>query len=185
MQLVSISHLFQRIKLPISTNFHGGIIICCKVITMFLIEAWNLVPQSKNSTRGHFSACAHIPSFSAYQTAHLSNFHGGTIICCKVITMFLIEAWNLVPQSKNSTRGHFSACVHILSFSAYQTAHLYQVSCWYHNLHDYCNNLPHYIRKMWGALYCLSIYLSKKFDLFYVVVGVVEFMSAVITCYIK
>ena len=73
-----------------------------------------------------------------------TNFYGGTAICSKVITISLLEAWYLVPQSKNSTRGHFSACVHILSFSAYQTAYLHQVSCWYHILHNYCNNLPHY-----------------------------------------
>ena len=89
-QLVSTSYLFQHIKLPIPTNFHCDI-----------------------------------------------------TICNEVIKISLLEAWNLVPQSKNSTRGQFSACVHILSFSAYQVAHLYQVSCWYHILHDYCNNLPH------------------------------------------
>ena len=41
-----------------------------------------------------------------------------------------------MPQSKNRTRGHFSAWVYILSCSAYQTAYIHQVSFFDHNLHQ-------------------------------------------------
>ena len=125
---------FQYIKLLISTKFHAGFRLCSGMITISLLEAWNLVPQSINSTRGHFSDCVHILSFLAYQTAHPCQISCWYHNLKRIITISLLEAWNLVQQSKNSPRGHFSACLHIQSFSAYQAAHLYQILCWYHNL---------------------------------------------------
>ena len=44
------------------------------------------------------------------------------------------KAWNLVPQSKNSTRGNLATGFHILSFSVYQTMYFHKVTCLYHNL---------------------------------------------------
>ena len=45
--------------------------------------------------------------------------------------------WAQVPLSKNSTRGHLSEGVYILSCYAYQIVSFHQVSCFYHNLHDF------------------------------------------------
>ena len=64
-QLGSAFHLFQHIKLPISTNFHAGITICSNIIRKPFFGAWGQVPQPKNSTWGHFSAGVCILSFSA------------------------------------------------------------------------------------------------------------------------
>ena len=106
------------------------------------LEAWNLAPQSKNSIRGHFLKRSVSYLFQRIKMCIPTKFHASISIYSKVIVIPTVEAWSLVPQSKNSIRGHFFEGVCILSFSAYQTVYPYQVSCFYHNLHDFFTDSP-------------------------------------------
>ena len=99
------SYLFQRINLPLKTKFHVSTTICNELITITLLEDWNLVPQSKNRTGGILKC---IPTSSLFQRINLpltTKFYARTTICNKFIKRTLQGAWSLVPQSKNSTRG--------------------------------------------------------------------------------
>ena len=58
-----ISYHLQRIKLSLTTRFHVPIIMYTKTSPNFFLGAWELVSQSENSLRGHFSAGVYIPSF--------------------------------------------------------------------------------------------------------------------------
>ena len=104
---MSTSYLFQCIKLHISTKFHCDMIVCSKDITISLLEAWNLVPQSKNSTWGHFQLMSTPYLFQCIKLPISTKFHCDMIVCSKVITISLLEAWNLVPSLKIAHGGIF------------------------------------------------------------------------------
>ena len=144
---MSTFHLVQDIKLPISTKFHAGVTFCSEVITISLLEAWNPVPQSKNSTRGIFELVFTFHLFQDIKLPISTKFHAGIKFCSEVITISLLEAWSLVPQSKNSTRGHFSACVHIPSFQRIKLpiSTKFHAGITFCTIHVFlCANSPHY-----------------------------------------
>ena len=143
--LVSPIQSLHHIKLSISTKLYAAIRTCNKTTMISLLEAClEPVPQSKNSTRGIFRLVSLSHPCQCIKLPTSTNFHDGIMICSKTSTILLLEARTLVPQSKNSTRGRFSACVHITSFSAHQTAYLYQFPCWYHIWHDCCTKHLYY-----------------------------------------
>ena len=90
--------------------------------------------HSKNSNWDLLRWRQHRIIFVVLNCVSLSVFHASITIFLNIIKITTIEAWNLVPQSKNSIRENFFGGVCILSFNAYQIVYPYQVSCLYHNL---------------------------------------------------
>ena len=138
----SASYLFQLIKMCIYIKFHASITICSKVIIMTIWRPGSQHPSLKIALGGILRKKSESHLFQRIKMCISTNFHASITICSKVIIIPTVEAWSLVPQSKNSIRGHILEGVCILSFSAYQTVYFYQVSCFYHNLHDFFTNSP-------------------------------------------
>ena len=126
-------------------------------------KSLNRVPLSINRPRGHLPVTSYILSFSAYQTTY---FHK---VSCFYRVLQLIyrktpsKAWNRVPLSKNSTRGHLPEDICILFFPAYQTFYFDKVSCFYLVLQDFFININYKVPMAIEGT-CQTYYVKASFE---------------------
>ena len=128
-QFGPISYLFQRIKLSLFAEFHAVVTRTAEIRKHRLKRSATKYPSLKIEKGGSFQLCSISHLFYRIKLPPASKFRTIEPTWRRYIVITPLGAWGKVPHSKNSRSGRFSIGVHILSFSAYQTAPFCKVSC--------------------------------------------------------